>query len=110
MCGVTAICSLGEYAEALHFSAGFFMDTFSSFPTTPISPARSAVTVVPSDANELPHVSRAIYVGQSGNLAVEMADGDVAIFETVPAGTMLPIRAARVLSTGTTAASVVCLW
>ncbi|MEP3347021.1 MAG: hypothetical protein ABJN34_05760 [Litoreibacter sp.] len=86
------------------------MDSFSAFPTTPISPARSASTVVPSDTTELPHVSRALYVGQSGALSVEMADGGIATFEGVPAGSMLPIRASKVRSSDTTAASILSLW
>lgn len=86
------------------------MDSFSSFPTTPISPARSASVVAPNDDDDLPHISRALYVGQGGALAVEMADGDTVIFEAVPTGALLPIRAAKVRASGTTAASILSLW
>jgi len=86
------------------------MDSFSAFPTTPISPARSASTVVPNDSVDLPHVSRALYVGQSGALTVEMADGGEVTFEGLPAGSMLPIRVAKVKTTGTTAAAILSLW
>lgn len=86
------------------------MDNFSSFPTTPISPARSATTVVPSDTTELPHVSRALYVGQSGDISVVMAGGETATFEAVAAGSLLPIRVARVNATSTTASAIVSLW
>lgn len=86
------------------------MDNFSNFPTTPISPARSAMTIVPSDSTDLPHVSRAIYVGQGGDLAVEMADGDVTTFEAVPGGSVLPIRVKRVRNTATTANAIISLW
>jgi hypothetical protein len=86
------------------------MDNFSAFPTTPISPARSASTVVPNDTGDLPHISRALYIGQTGALTVEMADGDEVTFEGVPAGSMLPIRVAKVKATGTTAAAVLSLW
>ena len=86
------------------------MDNFSSFPTTPISPARSASTVTPSDGTDLPHVSRAIYVGQTGDVSVVMADGDQVIFEAVPAGAMLPIRVSGINATGTTAAGILSLW
>ena len=86
------------------------MDSFSAFPTTPISPARSASIVVPSDTGALPHISRALYVGQAGALSVEMADGDIATFEAVPAGSMLPIRVTKVNATGTTAAAILALW
>lgn len=86
------------------------MDSFSAFPTTPISPARSAATVVPNDAGDLAQVSRAIYIGQGGSLSVEMADGDTVVFEGVPTGSLLPIRAKKVNATGTTAAAIVSLW
>ena len=86
------------------------MDNFSNFPTTPISPARSAMTIVPSDSTDLPHVSRAIYVGQGGDLTVEMADGDVTTFEAVPGGSVLPIRVKRVRNTATTANAIISLW
>ena len=86
------------------------MDSFSAFPTTPISPARSASTVLPNDTSDLPHISRALYIGQTGALSVEMVDGDVVTFEGVPAGSMLPIRASKVRATGTTAAAILSLW
>ena len=86
------------------------MDSFSAFPTTPISPARSASTVIPNDTGDLAHIRRALYIGQSGALSVELVDGDVVTFEGVPAGSMLPIRAAKVRATGTTAAAILSLW
>lgn len=86
------------------------MDNFSSFPTTPISPARSATTVVPNDSVNLPNVSRAIYVGQAGDLSVTLIDGDQVVFESVPAGAVLPIRASGINATGTTASAILSLW
>jgi len=86
------------------------MDSFSSFPTTPISPARSATTVVPSDTGTLPHVSRALYVGQAGDVAVVMAGGETVTFEAVAAGSLLPIRVSRVNSTATSGAGIIALW
>lgn len=86
------------------------MDSFSAFPTTPISPARSASTVAPNDTLDLPFVSRALYVGQSGSLSVEMADGGIVTFEGVPAGSMLPIRVSKVRATDTSATAIITLW
>lgn len=86
------------------------MDSFSSFPITLISPARSATTVAPSDATPLPYVSRAIYVGQGGDLSVTMVDGDQVIFEAVPSGALLSIRASGVNATGTSASGILSLW
>lgn len=86
------------------------MDSFSSFPTTPISPARSASTVITSDSTSLPHVSRALYIGQGGNLSVVMAGGEQVTFEAVPSGSLLPVRVSRVNATDTTANAIVSLW
>lgn len=86
------------------------MDNFSKFPTTPISPARGGVTVTPSDATELPQISRALYIGQGGDVSVTLADGDVLVFEAVPSGSLLPIRAGTVRSTGTSASGILALW
>ncbi len=86
------------------------MDKFSNFPTTPISPARGGIQVTPSDVTPLAQVSRALYIGQGGDVDVTLADGDTVIFEAVPGGSLLPIRAETVRSTGTTATGIVALW
>lgn len=86
------------------------MDSFSNFPTTPISPARSASTVAPSDTTPLPTVTRAVYVGQGGDLSVTMVDGDQVTFEAVPSGALLPIRVSTVNATGTSATGILSLW
>lgn len=55
--------------------------------------------------------TRALYVGGYGDVAVTMmGDGGTVTFTAVPAGTVLPIRVTQLLSTGTTATSVVALW
>jgi hypothetical protein len=52
--------------------------------------------------------TRALYVGGTGNVAVRMVgDQTTPIFSAVPAGAILPIRVDKVLSTGTTATSIV---
>ncbi|PCJ75905.1 MAG: hypothetical protein COA53_05195 [Rhodobacteraceae bacterium] len=74
------------------------------------SPARVAAVVVPNDLADLGNTSRSIYVGTSGDLAVHMIGQSVpVVFKAVPVG-ILPIRADRVLVTGTTAADIVALW
>ncbi len=86
------------------------MDKFSNFPTTPISPARGGTLVTPNDTSELMQVSRALYVGQGGDVALTLADGDTLVFEAVPSGSILPVRASIVRVTGTTAAAIIALW
>lgn len=73
-------------------------------------PAEGAAAVTPNDVAILDPISRALYVGGAGDLAVTMRDGTSVTFTAVPAGTLLPLRVQSVMSTGTTASSIVALW
>lgn len=73
-------------------------------------PYANAAAITPDDANDLAHLTRAIYVGGAGNLAVVMLGGQTVTFTAPPVGTVLRVRAARVKSTGTTATLLVALW
>lgn len=74
------------------------------------SPAREAAVVTPDDAADLGNTSRSIYVGSAGDISVHMVgENTPVVFKSVPVG-ILPIRADRVLATGTTAADIVALW
>lgn len=72
-------------------------------------PAASAVAVTPHDTNPLTNISRGLYIGTAGNLAVVMQDGTEVNFASVPAGAVLPIRVQKVKATGTTAGNIVAL-
>lgn len=84
-------------------------DDFESYTTSLTSPAREADVIAPNDAVDLSAVTRAIYVGAGGDLQVQMVSGQTVTFENVLAGVVYPIRAARVLATGTTAGGLVAL-
>lgn len=86
------------------------MDAFSDMPATLSAPARDGAAVTPNDGADLSINSRAIYVGQAGNLAVVMVGGQAVNFTGIAAGTLLPVRVSRVRATGTTAGSIVALW
>lgn len=86
------------------------MDNFSDYPTSLTAPARDAATVVPDDALDLTVLPRALYVGVTGDLSVRLAGGQTVLFSGVSGGTLLPIRAAAVNATGTTASGIVALW
>lgn len=78
--------------------------------TTMSDPARNAAAVTPSDSTILGPV-RAVYVGTTGNLAVQFeAGGTTVTFPDVLAGQIYPIRVARIMSTGTTASGIVALY
>ena len=74
------------------------------------SPGEGLLTVTPDDGADLGQVSRALYIGGAGNVAVQMKDGSTGIFANVPGGMMLPVRAVRVLATGTSATNIVALF
>jgi len=64
--------------------------------------AGSALAVTPNDDTNIALNVRGLYVGGAGDVAVIMANGQTVTFVGVAAGSILPIRATRVLATGTT--------
>jgi hypothetical protein len=64
-----------------------------------------AVAVTPSNTTRIAD-TKALYVGGAGNLAVEFPNGNSVTINGVTAGTLLPLRVRRVLSTGTTASDI----
>jgi hypothetical protein len=69
-------------------------------------PGQDGEAVTPSDSTDLTYVSRALYVGVTGDVTVIMASGATLLFKAVPAGQILPIRVSRVKATGTTATNI----
>jgi hypothetical protein len=73
-------------------------------------PANGAAVITPSDTADLPVYARAIYVGVTGHITVDMTDSGTNItFLSVPQGTILPVQVKRVYLTGTTATDLVAL-
>jgi len=73
-------------------------------------PADDAEVATLSDTVNLAKISRALYIGATGDISVEMAkSGTAIVFVGVQAGSILPIRVSRVNLTGTTASSIVAL-
>lgn len=66
-----------------------------------------AITVVPSDTTVLP--ASTVYVGVAGNVAVTTVQGDVVTFVGMAAGTILPVLVTKVMSTNTTATTMIAL-
>jgi hypothetical protein len=74
-------------------------------------PARKGAAVTPSDTVDLTNLTRGVYVGAGGDLAVIFANDTASTtLVAVPTGVVLPIAVRRILSTGTTATSVVALY
>lgn len=74
------------------------------------SPAVYAFNITPNDNVDLVAYPRAIWVGGAGNLALVTTGGNTVTLQGIVAGTLLPIRAKKVLSTGTTATLLVGLY
>ena len=71
--------------------------------------AKSAVAVTKSDSTVLA-TTRALYIGVTGNVAVVMAEDSSAVtFIAVPVG-ILPVQVTKVMSTNTTASSILALY
>ena len=95
------------------------MDRFKAQRGAIDSVAFDAFAITPVDATPLAQPTRAIYVGTAGNITVKMISYDpdddtsnnpTILFKNVPAGAILPIRAAYVMLTGTTATDLVGLF
>lgn len=86
------------------------MDKFSDYPTSLTAPARDAEIVVPNDAVDLTYLTRALYIGNGGDLSLRLAGGQTVVFQNVSGGSILPLRAIGVDATGTSATGIVALW
>jgi hypothetical protein len=84
-------------------------DDFADFNSGLTSPAAAADPIAPSDTTVLPTATRAIYVGQGGDLTVEFISGDTVTLYNVQPGAVYALRVRHVLATGTTATGLVGL-
>lgn len=82
-------------------------DPYANCGDDPLGPARHAAAVNPSDSADLPTSSKRLWVGGAGNVALITVGGDTVTYNSVPAGTYLKVRVARVKSTGTTATNII---
>ena len=83
------------------------VDRFNGARTELDSPARDCFAITPNDSTDFTHTARAVYVGVAGDVAVETVEGSTVTFVGAAAGSILPVRCKKVLSTGTTATSLV---
>lgn len=83
-------------------------DNFTNGPTSPTAFDGAAIT--PSDTVDLPAPARAIYVGGAGNISLITLKGTTLTFQGLLAGQILPVAAARVRATGTTATNLIALF
>ena len=73
------------------------------------APATHALNVVLSDTTDLEAPSRAIHVGNGGDVKLTMISGDTIVFTNLSIG-WHPLRVRRVWDTGTTASDITAVW
>jgi hypothetical protein len=66
--------------------------------------------ITASDSTDFTYLTRAIYVGTSGHVAVVTDDGTVVTYKNVPSGGRIDVVAKRVNSTNTTATDLVGMY
>lgn len=85
-------------------------DPFANTQPSLSGPASSGFAVTPNDATDFPQPTRALYIGNGGQVSVQMLTGEALTLSAVPGGSLLPIRVRRVLATGTTATAIAALY
>lgn len=84
-------------------------DTYATHASSLTAPAHDGFAITPSDGADLPDVTRALYVGGPGHVALMLQAGTTLTLSNVPSGSLLPLRVRRLLATGTTATAIVGL-
>lgn len=76
----------------------------------PTASSGSYGAITPSDSTTL-SMTRGLYIGGAGAVAIMgWEDSSAVTFAAVPAGTILPVRVKKVMSTNTTATNIVALY
>jgi len=87
-----------------------FEDPFRHSVDSPMTPAETCFPITPDDASELSRATKAIYVGEGGDVRLISVRGtDPVTFRNLPAGFILDVRVRAVLASGTTAREIVGL-
>ena len=84
-------------------------DSFKSFTPAMGDPISQAVVITPNDTEDLPWLTRALYIGTPGDIHLGLSDGSTVVFHAMVAG-WHPLRAARVYATQTNAANIIGCW
>jgi hypothetical protein len=87
-------------------------------PTNASDPAYQDVAVTPNDTEDSAHSlligktpPRALWIGVGGDVKVHLVGSSAAVvYKNVPSGSILPVRAQYVWSTGTTATNIVAMY
>ncbi len=85
-------------------------DDFDSKITQLNSPINGGFDIEPDDGADLDKIPRALMVATGGDVAVILRDGTALTLPELAPGVIYPIRARRVLVTGTVASGIVGLY
>lgn len=85
-------------------------DSFGSQADTVTSPSLAPFAITPNDDTDLTQIPKALWVGGGGDVVLRGVNnaGNVT-FANVPSGFIIPVRARRVMATGTTATGIIAL-
>ncbi|PCI45034.1 MAG: hypothetical protein COB49_10485 [Alphaproteobacteria bacterium] len=81
-------------------------DQYASFTPGLTGPVIGGFDVTPDDGADLSVLPRALMVAGGGDVAVVLKDGSGLTLPGLAAGVIYPVRAARILATGTTATGI----
>ena len=81
-------------------------DTFENYAPGLDSFGYDCFAITPNDSTDLNPFPRYLYIGGTGNIAVETMAGNTVTFSAHPVG-YFPQRVRKVLATGTTATNIV---
>ncbi len=85
-------------------------DPFKYLTDSPMAPAEQCFEILPSDTQDLPVPTKALYIGEGGDIALVTLRGtNEIIFRNLQSGSILDVRVRAVRATGTSAASLVGL-
>lgn len=84
-------------------------DDFASNAPSMTAPGDDGFAITPHDTNELTKVTRSIWVGAAGTVVLVTKGGTTLTFNGCAAGSVIPVRAKIVKSTGTTATGLIGL-
>lgn len=74
-----------------------------------LSTMTGGAAVTPNDGADLSAPAKALWIGGTGNVKVDMIDGTTITLNSVPVG-MLDVYVKRVYATGTTATNIVAMY
>ena len=82
------------------------IDLFETHAPSLDGPAIGGFDIAPDDQNDLPKLTRALMVSTLGDVTLTLQDGSTLTLAGLAPGQVYPLRAGRVLATGTSATGI----